>query len=192
MIARVTILILSLGLLAPVAVTAQRSATAPLSVRPIRQSWFADRKSLEVGDVITVLVDEVTLAQANKTVLATRDKSRNFKFGSLGGIDLTHDVSDRTRGEATNRNRFSAEMSARITEITPAGIARIEGLKTLQIDKHEQQVVLRGWIRTQDVSTQNTLESWRIADAEILYTTNGELGKPRGGFLSKLLDMLIP
>lgn len=189
--AGVTSLVLALGLFAPAAVTAQQTATTT-STRPIRRSWFADRKSLEVGDIITIFVDEVTLAQANKTVIAQRDKDRNFQFGSLGGIDLRHDVADRTRGESTNRNRFSAQMSARITEITPAGIARIEGIKTLQIDEHEQQVVLRGWIRTQDVSTQNTLESWRIANAEILYTTNGELGKPRQGFLAKLLDMLIP
>ena len=189
---RATTLVLALGLLVPVGVTAQQTAAATPSTRPIRKSWFADRKSLEVGDIITVFVDEVTLAQANKSVIAQRDKDRNFQFGSFGGIDLRHDVTDRTRGESTNRNRFSAEMSARITEITPSGTARIEGVKTLQIDEHEQLVVLRGWIRTQDVSTQNTLESWRIADAEILYTTNGELGKPRRGFLSKILDMIIP
>ena len=189
---RATTLVLALGLLVPVGVTAQQTAAATPSTRPIRKSRFADRKSLEVGDIITVFVDEVTLAQANKSVIAQRDKDRNFEFGSFGGIDLRHDVADRTRGESTNRNRFSAEMSARITEITPSGTARIEGVKTLQIDEHEQLVVLRGWIRTQDVSTQNTLESWRIADAEILYTTNGELGKPRRGFLSKILDMIIP
>ena len=190
--ARASTLVLALGLLAPLGVTAQQSAAATPSTRPIRTSWFADRKSLEVGDIITIFVDEVTLAQANKSVIAQRDKDRSFRFGSFGGIDLRHDVADRTRGESTSRNRFSAEMSARIIELTPSGTARIEGVKKLQIDEHEQLVVLRGWIRTQDVSTQDTLESWRIADAEILYTTNGELGTPRRGFLSKILDMIIP
>lgn len=190
--ARATTLVLALGLLVPVGVTAQQTAAATPSTRPIRRSWIADRKSLEVGDIITIFVDEVTLATANKSVIAQRDKDRNFQLGNLGGIDLRHDVADRTRGEMTNRNRFSAEMSARIIELTTSGTARIEGVKKLQIDEHEQMVVLRGWIRTQDVSTQNTLESWRIADAEILYTTNGELGTPRRGFLAKLLDMIIP
>jgi hypothetical protein len=35
------------------------------------------------------------------------------------------------------------------------------------------------------------VDSWRIANAEILYDSNDELGKA-GGFWSKLLDLIIP
>ena len=51
--------------------------------------------------------------------------------------------------------------------------------------------MVRGWIRPQDLSLNNTVESWRITDTEILLTSNGDLGKPKG-FLTKLLNWIWP
>ena len=110
---------------------------------------------------------------------------------SGGSLRTTNDVSDRTRGESSRRERFSAELSARVVEVSPTGTLRIEAVKKLQIDEHEQEVTVRGWVRSEDVSVENTVDSWRIADAEILYGSNGELGKS-GGLWSKLLDLIIP
>ena len=68
-------------------------------------------------------------------------------------------------------------------------MARIEGVKKVQIDQHEQEVVVRGLIRPQDLSAANTIESWRIAEAEILYTSNGKL-VASGGILSRILGLI--
>ncbi len=170
----------------------------PEQARPVRSSWTSDRHALSEGDLITILIDEYTLATANRNDLASKDKDRDLSLlggsiGSVSGGDLRtrNDVSRRDRGEASRRERFSAEMTARVVESTPGGALRIEGTKKVQIDKHEQEVVVRGWVRAQDVSSRNTVESWRIADAEILYSSNGELVKA-GGLWSKLLDLLIP
>lgn len=194
------IVVWAITLFIPVAgVSAQQqavSAADPDGRPPIRRSWFTDRRALAVGDVVTIMVDEFTLAQANSSEVAERRRGRNANFGIGAGsgtvIRTQNNIEDRMRGEASRRNRFSAEISARITEITPSGTVRIEGVKKIKIDKHEQEVTIRGWIRAQDVSVSNTVESWRIADAEILYTSNGELGNPRQGILGKILDIIIP
>jgi flagellar L-ring protein precursor FlgH len=151
-----------------------------------------------VGDLITILVDEYTLASANQTQAASRQKARDLglKAGSAGtmsggGLESTNDVADRTLGESSRSQRFSAEVSARIMEITPSGMARVEGRRRLTIDNHEQEVTIRGWLRVQDLTTQNTVESWRIADAEILYTSNGKLAKA-GGLWSTLINIIWP
>jgi flagellar L-ring protein precursor FlgH len=60
------------------------------------------------------------------------------------------------------------------------------------IDKNEQLVTLTGWVRPQDVSPQNVVESLRVADAALTYQAKGNLDKPRGGFLSKLVGKLWP
>ena len=173
----------------------QAAPVAATTGSPIRRSWFTDRRALAVGDVVTIMIDEFTLAQANSSEVADRRRGRNanFAIGSNGtSITTQNDIEDRTRGEASRRDRFSAEISARITEVTPSGTVRVEGVKKLQIDRHEQEVTIRGWVRAQDVSVSNTVESWRIADAEILYVSNGELGNPKQGILSKILDIIIP
>jgi flagellar L-ring protein precursor FlgH len=100
-------------------------------------------------------------------------------------------VGDRQRGESSRQQRFSGEISARVVEVTPSGMVRIQGTKKLQIDEVEEEVTIRGWVRPQDLSLQNTVESWRISDAEILYASNGTLGKT-GGFWTRLLNKIWP
>lgn len=166
----------------------------PTAGPPVRQSWVSDRRALVVGQIVTILIDEQTLASADKEQTAVRDRSRDVGVavnGSGGGLRTDNDVSDRQRGESSRRDRFVAEITARVAEIGPGDALRIEGLKRVQIDDHEQAVTIRGWIRSSDISPRNTVESWRIADAEILYDSNDELGKA-GGFWSKLLDLIIP
>ncbi len=108
--------------------------------------------------------------------------------GSGGGLRATNGLSTRALGESSRTDRFSSEISVRIVEILPSGVARVEGSKKVQIDKHEQEVVVRGLIRPQDLSIANTIESWRVAEAEILYTSNGKLVSS-GGILSKILGI---
>ena len=166
----------------------------PTAGPPVRHSWVSDRRALVVGQIVTILIDEQTLASADKQLTAVRDRSRDVGVavnGSGGGLRTDNDVSDRQRGESSRRERFVAEITARVAEVGPGDALRIEGLKRVQIDDHEQAVTIRGWIRSSDISPRNTVESWRIADAEILYDSNDELGKA-GGFWSKLLDLIIP
>jgi flagellar L-ring protein FlgH len=163
--------------------------------RPVRSSWTSDRHMVEVGDVVTILVDEYTLASSRLAELARTERDRDLSLrGGVGmatGVRSVNDVNARTRGESSRTERFSAEVSARVLEVTPGGMIRLEGKRKLQIDQHEQEITIRGWLRVQDLSTQNTVESWRIADAEILYASNGKLGRA-GGFWSRIIDLIWP
>ena len=96
------------------------------------------------------------------------------------------------RGRDTRQDRLQSEITARVTAVNPDGSLRLEGRKRLVIDEHEQEVVVTGVIRSNDVSPGNTIESWRLAEAEILYATNGELGKPKKSLIMKLLGFLWP
>lgn len=154
-------------------------------------SWTTDRVTVRVGDIITIFIDELTQASANTNDASTTDRNRNIRVslsGSGGGLRSTNGLTTRTDGSASRQDRFSSEISARIVEVLPSGMARIEGIKRVQIDEHEQEVVIRGFIRPQDLTTANTIESWRVADAEIIYTSNGKLVSS-GGILSKILGI---
>lgn len=160
-------------------------------------SWTSDRADLAVGDVVTILVDEYTLASANKDELEAQGHIRDVGVtgGTVGGrmgggVRTTNDVEDSRYGDTSRQDRFRAEISARVVEVE-GGNLRVEGTKQLQIDDHEQEITITGWIRAQDVTSSNTVDSWRIADARVAYGSNGELGKT-GGFWSKILGLLIP
>jgi flagellar L-ring protein precursor FlgH len=187
------------GVLVPQAGGAQQGNEAtPAYTVPIRRAWTSDRHALQQGDLVTILIDEFILASANKNQLASQERSRDLGVsagvnGGGGGFDLRtdNDVGDRQRGESSRQQRFSGEISARVVEVSPSGMVRVQGTKKLQIDEVEEEITIRGWVRPQDLSLQNTVESWRMSEAEILYSSNGTLGKT-GGFWTRLINKIWP
>ncbi len=152
-----------------------------------RTSWTSDQRMLQVGDIVTILVNESTLASANRTDVRSDDRSRELGMGfnvngegSAGSGRTRADLSDRFRGESSRQERFVTEVSARVVEQGENGLVRIEGEKRVTIDNHEQEIAISGWVRTQDISRSNTVPSIRLADAEVSYGSRGNLGRVRG------------
>jgi flagellar L-ring protein precursor FlgH len=96
------------------------------------------------------------------------------------------------RGQARRRDVLTTEISARVTEVDANGVMRIEGTRTISIDKAQQSVTIIGMVRAQDITSRNLVESWRLANAELIYASTGDLGKPKKSMLSRILGMLWP
>jgi flagellar L-ring protein precursor FlgH len=177
---------------------------APAPSRAPRASWTTDRREFAVGDVITVLIDEQTLATANhdNTAVDRRDRLSDLSLGGSGGsvslpsvgvtLDSRNNAQSQKSGDALRANRFSGEMTLRVVAVEPGGRLQVEGTKIVNVDKNKEQIAVKGWVRAQDVSPNNLVDSWRVADAEIVYTSSGSLTKAKGGILSKLLGALWP
>jgi flagellar L-ring protein FlgH len=181
----------------PANVVAQGGVDAPVGRRVM--SWTSDRVVVSEGYVITILIDELTLASADADESARNARGRDVSIragtgagGLNGGLQTGNDAERSRSGESSRRERFSAEMSVQIVELLPNGAARIEGTKKIQIDDHEQEITVRGIVRTQDISVANTIESWRVAQAELLYASNGKLQDDGGGIWSKILNLIVP
>ncbi len=182
-----------------------QAAPEPLGIpapRAARTSWTADRRVYGVGDVITVLIDEQTLATAttgnfasdrrSRDMLASGNQTISSSFpGASVGLGSVNDAESRQRGESVRRNRFVGEMTVRVVAVEN-GLLHVSGSRTTSVDKDAQEMTLSGWVRPQDVSYNNLVESWRIGDAEILYASSGRLGKPRGGFITRFIGWLWP
>lgn len=174
-------------------------AAAAQATLPTRTSWTGDRTRLQAGDLVTILVDEYTLATADRDESRSFDRDRNLGLvgGSGGeaavnvGIQSRNDQQDRLRADTYRRDRLAAEVTARVVEVGPDGSLRLEGQRLLRIDKHDQTLSVKGWVRAADVGAGNTVPSFRLADAEILYESNGQLGK-NPSFLGRLIDRIWP
>jgi flagellar L-ring protein precursor FlgH len=178
--------------------TAPIGTPAPGATRP-RASWVADRRLFAVGDILTVLVDDYTIATAVKDNIALDTRRRNVG-GTLrlptrsqsGGLQTQNDADTRQQGQARRENRFQNELSVRVVALGANGLLQVKGTKSITVDKGAQNIELTGWVRAQDVSPQNLVESYRIADATLTYASPGPLGKPKSGLLTKLLSPLFP
>ncbi|MBX3174800.1 MAG: flagellar basal body L-ring protein FlgH [Gemmatimonadaceae bacterium] len=192
---RLWIIAMLLYVAIPASVTAQATANAA------RRSWTSDRIQLAVGDVVTVFIDEQTLAAANLREDASDNRGRvmsagaQMPDGSAMGAGMSADkaVDSRRSGQSVRGNSFRAEVSARVVAISPTGMLQLEGQKELFVDKAKQTIILSGWVRPNDIAVAtNSVDSWRMADAKIEYKQKGRLGKARGGLIGKIFGAIWP
>lgn len=183
------------------ATNAAPGAAAPTSVAlpPARESWYADRRNFVVGDIVTVLIDDYTITTAVKENLATDSRGRSLGLtaklptaSKSVGLQTNNDATQNQRGAAKRENRFQNEMSVRVVAVGPNGLLQLRGTKNIDVDKAKQDIVLTGWVRAQDISLQNMVESARLADATIGYASPGDLSKPKQGIISKVLGGIWP
>ena len=185
---------------APVLAGAQALAATDTTRPRARASWTTDRREFVVGDIITVMVDESTLASANKGQTGsdhqTRDMGMDVPVGPLAGVPLkvstNKGASSTQNGQASRNLRFRGEMTVRVTKIEPNGVLELKGARTVDVDKNKQQLTLTGFVRPQDVTRANTVESARIADAQLLYSLTGDIGGTRGGIIGRLASVFWP
>lgn len=188
---------------APASTAAPASAPAP--ARRIA-SWTADKREYQVGDVITVLVTEATLATATKSQNGTDQQTRANamaiappKVGPLASIPpidgtLSSDKksSSAQSGDAKRNMSFKGDISVRVVAVDKNGLLQVKGTKLLDVDKNTQTLNLTGWVRPEDVTPDNLVASERVADVALTYTLAGDIGGTRGGILGRVLSKIWP
>lgn len=166
---------------------------------PGRQSWFADRRDYHLGDIVTVLVDEYTLTSLDKQVNATDNRQRSLGLGISTpsssknfGINSNNNNQSQNSGLDARTNRLTTDMSARVVAIAPNGLMQLKGTKMINVEESKVNLTLTGWVRVQDVSPDNSIQSFRMADADLDYQADGPLGKAKSGIIGRLLGAFWP
>ncbi|MEO6864842.1 MAG: flagellar basal body L-ring protein FlgH [Gemmatimonadaceae bacterium] len=176
-------------------------ATPPLTSTAIpgRQSWFSDRRDYHLGDIVTVLVDEYTLTSLDKEVNATDNRQRTLGFGMTTptgakgyGINSNNNNQSQNSGLDARTNRLTTDMSARVVAIGPNGVMQLKGTKVINVEESKVNLTLTGWVRVQDVAPDNSIQSFRMADANLDYQADGPLGKAKSGIIGRLLGAFWP
>ena len=177
---------------------------------PGSKQFFRDQRAHKVGDIVTVLVAEEANASSSAKTDATRDqdmsagvRSLPFVKGQLEtrGIDLTAtglaDITSAREfaGDAsTDRSdSLSASIAAVVTQVLPNGLMVIQGQREVLVNYEKQVLTLSGIVRPEDISSNNTIPSSKIAEARIAYAGKGVLDEaqtPQYGV--RLVDKVIP
>ncbi|MEG3153135.1 flagellar basal body L-ring protein FlgH, partial [Sphingomonas sp. ZT3P38] len=142
----------------------------------------------------TVVVHQVAEA-SNTTQNATRkstDAGASIRGGSLDeGGALSFGGGYTGRGEARRSERLLAQLSVVVEEVLPNGDYRIAGKQLLRVNGENTTIAVRGRIRSADISSQNSVLSSRIADAEIDYDGKGFVSRSaKPGLINRLFSLL--
>ena len=159
---------------------------------------FSDNKARRVGDTIIVRLSEST--QASKSASTDFDKSSELDTGDptiLGktvtknGIPILSNSwqTDQTfdgEGSSSQSNSLTGNITVTVAEVFPNGNLRIQGEKWLTLNQGAEFIQISGIVRPADVEVNNTVDSFKIADARITYSGNGAVADAnRPGFLSR-------
>ncbi len=177
---------------------AQDSDTTMIAAPVLRRaSWFTDERVFQVGDIVTVIVDERVVASERSTKNARSNRSQDLGIddgGFLGlpfsALGFSADGNSRNSSEANRRGDLNAILSVRVVGFEPNGLLRVEGERSVKVDGREQKVTLAGVVRSDDISPSNVVLSSRIAGATITY--NGKTIAPSKGILGKILSIFWP
>lgn len=181
-------------------------------------SLFADKKDLQIGDIIQVVINEALQADTSNSRKTSRNTSGNFnggiispsagnntpnstinkaadKLNSVLGFDATVGSNSSFSGKAESEidETFETTVSVIIEQTYQNGNYFIKGSKEMLIDGQNQEIILSGVIRPYDISPENSIMSSQIANLKVLYRKDGEekdaLRTPWG---TKILKALWP
>lgn len=173
-------------------------------------SLFGDLKARQLGDILTVAIFEQASASREATTKTGRSSNNEAGISNFLGLETNlskiNNALDPTSLIATNYNNdFSgsgstsrkenlvATLSTRVVEVFPNGNLRIEGGKTVTVNREEQIIVLTGIVRPNDITSSNVIDSKYVLDAKIAYTGKGVISDKQGpGWMTRILDNVWP
>ncbi|KUM01673.1 flagellar basal body L-ring protein FlgH [Chromobacterium subtsugae] len=155
-------------------------------------SLTSDNHAFRAGDVLTVVLEETT--QASKQAGTSFGKKSGAKVGPtlLGnttfnaqvGIDASRDFNGSST--STQQNALAGSLTVVVHKVLANGLLQVKGEKQLALNQGEETLRLSGYVRVEDIDTDNRVSSLRIANARIGYSGTGALADANNaGWLMK-------
>lgn len=164
-------------------------------------SLFTDIKAHRVGDILTVLIYEASNATSQAETKTEKDGEFSTGggpgVGKLGfiplfGADGKSSSSFNGKGENLRTQSLRAKMSVTVMAVKDNGDLVIKGSRAIGISKDKETMILTGVVRQKDVTSNNTIDSYLIADADITYTGKGVSNtSSRPGLIMRFINWLF-
>lgn len=168
-------------------------------------SLFEDVKARRVGDTVTIRLAEKTQASKSARSDASKDSSVDTGIPIIGGKTITRNGKDilnsewetaqefSGKGSSSQSNSLSGNITVTVAEVYPNGNLFVRGEKWLTLNQGEEFVQISGIIRPVDIGSDNSVDSYKVADARITYSGNGTLADAnRPGLLTRFFLKLWP
>lgn len=157
---------------------------------------FQDLRARRVGDILFIQLNEET--QASKSAETDLEKTNStsisnptllgsqVRFNAPGVLPLAlnqdnnletnlSSSSDFTgKGESKQSNSLTGEIAVTVAEVLPNGNLVVQGEKLFTLNRGHEHIRFSGIVRPEDIGTDNSVASTRVAGARIIYAGEGE------------------
>lgn len=144
-------------------------------------SLIADSRAYRAGDALTVVLEETTQASKKAGTSFDKQSGASIQPTILGSKSINTTVgidAGRTfdgSSSSTQQNALSGSLSVIVQQVLPNGLLLVKGEKQLTLNQGEEYLQLAGYVRVDDIDTDNRVSSQRIANARIAYSGRGAL-----------------
>lgn len=175
------------------------------------RAFFKDQRASRIGDILTVNVkieDKATLNNSTSTSRSTAETANTTALlglesqlakvlpeavnpASLADLGSEHSVNG--TGAVTRNETIELEIAAIVTQVLPNGNMVISGKQEVRVNFESRDLYVTGVIRPEDISSANTIESSKIAEARVAYGGRGHLTDvQQARYGQQLFDIIFP
>ena len=174
-----------------------------VSHRPL----FEDRRARNVGDTLTVILNETTSAAKNTSMTAARKGTTTSSFvpgaasvpkgwfkgiSDIGNFTGTGELKSEGAGGSAANNTFAGTITVTVIEILSNGNLVVAGEKQVAIS-NEEEIIRFGGIVNPSNLVANRISSQEVADARIEYRGRGATDDTQAtGWFTRLLLKIAP
>ena len=173
------------------------------------RAFFKDQRAHQIGDILTVQVKITDRAQFENETQRSRVNRENSGVEDfigakalspsakqfLPGRILTADsnASSEGKGSIDRKEELLTNVAAVVTQVLPNGNLVVEGKQEIRVNFEIRELIVAGIVRPEDIQSDNTIDSTKIAEARIAYGGRGQITdvqQPRYG--QQVLDVILP
>jgi flagellar L-ring protein precursor FlgH len=189
--------------------TPQPASYSPNSLwRNGSRAFFKDQRAHQVGDILTVMVnlnDKAVIANETQRSRENKEDSGIDSWFGKPKVPVLNaptpvklftgesSASSDGKGSVNRSEALLTNVAAVVTQVLPNGNLVVEGKQEVRVNFEIRELVVAGIVRPEDIQSDNTIDSTKIAEARIAYGGRGQImdvQQPRYG--QQILDVVLP
>ena len=163
------------------------------------EAFFGRGRAFQVGDVITVILDESTQAGRTQSGVVKRTSSNDVVPAAMGGGLLPAanllggTIKNEGSGTADQTATLKGSVAVSVIDVMSNGNLVLRGEKQLALTEGAEIIQVAGVVRPDDIAPNGTVQSRRLANAQITYRGTGDMAAAsRAGWATSGLLKLWP
>jgi flagellar L-ring protein precursor FlgH len=166
---------------------------------------FEDRRPRNVGDVVTVVIQEKTNAAKNVDTATNRTSSASLGMDTMPSSILPNVLNSKQdmnasggnkmegKGSSSADNTFSGTITTTVIGVLPNGNLQIAGQKQIAINRGSEYIRFSGVVDPRSITGSGTVLSTQVADARMEYRSKGTMDEVQTmGWLQRFFLNISP
>ncbi len=175
------------------------------------RGFFKDQRAQRIGDIVTVKVQVTDKASIENSTRRSRTNNEGLGVDNFLGLESKlkaalpnavdsanlvragSESSSQGTGSVDRSEQLVTNVAAVVTQRLPNGNLVIEGRQEIRVNFEVRELIVAGVVRPEDIDSDNTVDSNKIAEARIAYGGRGQISdvqQPRYG--QQVLDVVLP